>query len=80
MPGRSFSSFPDSFRHEEGSQIHTFRIRESIPTEADEETFDHTTRASFRTSDGFIYGFCYFSRKRDESSSRGYDQASAQLS
>ena len=71
---RCFSSFPDSFRHEEGSQTHTFRIRECIPAPDEEEDFDRVSRASLPMVDGFIYGFCYFSRKRDETSSRGYDQ------
>ncbi|KAI5122741.1 hypothetical protein M0805_009826 [Coniferiporia weirii] len=71
-----FSSFPDSFRHEEGSEAHTFRIRESLPNKIDDEEFDYDGRRAIPTQDGFLYGFSHFSRRRDESSIRGYDQRS----
>lgn len=69
---RSFSSFPDSAQFKEGSSVHSFRFRWSPPgqTVINDQTL---------TSDGFIYGFSYFSRKKDKTSARGYDQVNINL-
>ncbi|KIM35253.1 hypothetical protein M413DRAFT_20781 [Hebeloma cylindrosporum] len=61
----AFCAFPDSLQFDQGSQSHSFRIREqySPPSE---------TRPA--TNDGFIYGFSHFIQRRDASSKRGYKQ------
>ncbi|KAH0585481.1 hypothetical protein H2248_008721 [Termitomyces sp. 'cryptogamus'] len=64
----AFSSFPDSLQFEQGSQSHSFRIREQLcPISAEKKQ---------STKDGFIYGFSYFTQKKDPNSKRGYEQAS----
>ncbi|OCH95427.1 DUF1630-domain-containing protein [Obba rivulosa] len=70
----AFSSFPDSAQFEEGAQVHSFRIRLQDTSEADPE---HAPGAPRPTEhDGFLYGFSYFSQRRDASSRRGYQQRS----
>ncbi|KAF8626595.1 hypothetical protein AX17_006513 [Amanita inopinata Kibby_2008] len=64
----AFSAFPDSSQFEEGSQIHSFRIREQIQSVVAEKRPP--------TKDGFIYGFSHFTQKKDPSSKRGYRQRS----
>ena len=73
MNNSCFSSFPDSFRHAEGAEAHTFRIRESLPSKTEENGVQRSPAAS---QDGFIYGFSYFRRRKDVATTRGYDQAS----
>ncbi|KAK2460152.1 hypothetical protein APHAL10511_007831 [Amanita phalloides] len=66
----AFSAFPDSPQFEQGSQVHSFRIREqsqSLPSE-------HSKRQL--TKDGFIYGYSHFTQRRDSSLRRGYYQRS----
>lgn len=66
IPNSAFSSFPDSLQFDQGSQIHSFRIREeaiSIPSEKRPASID-----------GFIYGFSHFTQRRDSTSKRGYEQ------
>ncbi|TRM56430.1 hypothetical protein BD626DRAFT_575754 [Schizophyllum amplum] len=46
----AFSSFPDSAQFEQGSQAHSFRIRE-------DETMDVPSEKRPPTIDGYIYGF-----------------------
>ena len=67
----AFSSFPDSAHFEDGSQTHSFRIRICGPM--DGETWD-TEATRPNTADGFIYGFSCFTRTKDSSSKRGYQQ------
>ncbi|KAL5503993.1 hypothetical protein ACEPAH_8066 [Sanghuangporus vaninii] len=74
-----FSSFPDSFRHAEGAEAHTFRIRESLPDKTEENGANADHRSSYASQDGFIYGFSYFRRRKDVSTLRGYDQRSVIL-
>ncbi|KAI0768089.1 DUF1630-domain-containing protein [Trametes elegans] len=69
----AFSSFPDSSQFDEGSQTHSFRIRIRDPTEG-EIWGDEAPRPA--TIDGFIYGFSCFTRTKDDSSKRGYQQTS----
>ncbi|KAI0787907.1 hypothetical protein C8Q74DRAFT_1254742 [Fomes fomentarius] len=69
----AFSSFPDSSNFEEGSQTHSFRIRPREPVQG-EEWDNGTPRPA--TVDGFIYGFSCFTRTKDASSERGYQQTS----
>ncbi|KAI0710037.1 DUF1630-domain-containing protein [Earliella scabrosa] len=69
----AFSSFPDSSHFEEGSQTHSFRIRPREPVEG-EEWLSGAPRPT--TVDGFIYGFSCFTRTKDDSSKRGYQQTS----
>ncbi|TFK87984.1 DUF1630-domain-containing protein [Polyporus arcularius HHB13444] len=69
----AFSSFPDSSHFQEGSQTHSFRIRPREPVEGEEWDIG-APRSS--TLDGFIYGFSCFTRTKDASSKRGYQQTS----
>ena len=69
----AFSSFPDSAQFDQGSQTHSFRIRETDHTKDDTLRDDHARPLS---SDGFIYGYSHFTQKRDRSSKRGYKQVS----
>ncbi|KAG6827615.1 hypothetical protein H0H92_011072 [Tricholoma furcatifolium] len=64
----AFSSFPDSLQFEEGSQNHSFRIREQLSSVHSEKRPP--------TKDGFIYGFSHFTQKRSAASKRGYEQRS----
>lgn len=64
----AFSSFPDSLQFDQGSQSHSFRIREQLK-------IVHTDKRP-PTNDGFIYGYSYFTQKRDATSKRGYEQVS----
>ncbi|KAK0434313.1 hypothetical protein EV421DRAFT_1840584 [Armillaria borealis] len=64
----AFLSFPDSLQFDQGSQNHSFRIREhqlSISSEKRPAPID-----------GYIYGFSHFSQRRDPTSKRGYEQRS----
>ncbi|TFK75071.1 DUF1630-domain-containing protein [Pluteus cervinus] len=63
----SFASFPDSLQFEQGSQTHSFRIREHPPPSGPQRA---------QSKDGFLYGFSHFTQKRDENSKRGYMQRS----
>ncbi|KAJ6608667.1 hypothetical protein B0H10DRAFT_1815325 [Mycena sp. CBHHK59/15] len=61
----AFSAFPDSPQFEDGSQDHSFRIRE------------HPLALRRATStDGFMYGFAHFTQRKDAASKRGYEQRS----
>ncbi|KAG6853479.1 hypothetical protein C0991_004095 [Blastosporella zonata] len=64
----AFSSFPDSLQFDQGSQSHSFRIREQL----------NSINAEKRppTKDGFIYGYSHFTQKKDATSKRGYEQRS----
>ncbi|KAH6909220.1 hypothetical protein BKA70DRAFT_1103120 [Coprinopsis sp. MPI-PUGE-AT-0042] len=64
----AFSGFPDSVQFDQGSQSHSFRIRDAFKTR------NPTRRPS--TLDGHIYGFAHFTQKRDSTSKRGYQQTS----
>ncbi|KAF7317803.1 UDENN domain-containing protein [Mycena kentingensis (nom. inval.)] len=64
----AFSAFPDSPQFEEGTQNHSFCIREhSLPLLSDRRS---------PSKDGFIYGFAHFSQRKDGASKRGYEQRS----
>ncbi|KAJ7045855.1 hypothetical protein C8F04DRAFT_1066436 [Mycena alexandri] len=64
----AFSAFPDSPQFEDGSQDHSFRIRESpLPLPSDRRP---------PPKDGFMYGFAHFTQRKDASSKRGYEQRS----
>ncbi|KAJ7510496.1 hypothetical protein B0H11DRAFT_2216285 [Mycena galericulata] len=63
----AFSAFPDSPQFEDGSQDHSFRIREHISLPGDRRP---------ATKDGFMYGFAHFTQRKDLSSKRGYEQRS----
>ncbi|KAJ7230450.1 hypothetical protein GGX14DRAFT_486146 [Mycena pura] len=64
----AFSAFPDSPQFEDGSQNHSFRIREHPWRLPDER------RPAAK--DGFLYGFAHFTQRKDASSKRGYEQRS----
>lgn len=64
----AFSAFPDSFQFDQGSQNHSFRIREELK--------DLANRRCPLSVDGFIYGFAHFTQRRDPTSKRGYYQSS----
>ncbi|KAI9509798.1 hypothetical protein F5148DRAFT_1275067 [Russula earlei] len=69
----AFSAFPDSTLFNEGSEIHSFRIREHVPrtSQGRPSLFDNRRELS---PDGFLYGFSYFSQERSTNSKRGYSQ------
>ncbi|KAF8557117.1 DUF1630-domain-containing protein [Imleria badia] len=71
----AFSSFPDSLQFEQGSQVHSFRIR--VYLESSEAPADEEPRPP--PLDGFMYGFSHFCQKRDPTSKRGYQQSSLVL-
>ncbi|XP_006459032.1 hypothetical protein AGABI2DRAFT_200957 [Agaricus bisporus var. bisporus H97] len=64
----AFSAFPDSPQFDQGSQCHSFCLREQLSSAYD------TKRPA--TVDGYIYGFSHFTQKRDKASKRGYLQRS----
>ncbi|KAI9061000.1 DUF1630-domain-containing protein [Trametes sanguinea] len=68
----AFSAFPDSSDFEEGSQTHSFRIR----LRDSEGQVWGTEAPRPATVDSFIYGFSCFTRTKDASSKRGYQQTS----
>ncbi|KDQ59072.1 hypothetical protein JAAARDRAFT_192624 [Jaapia argillacea MUCL 33604] len=68
----AFSSFPDSPQFDQGSQCHSFRIRDSGHVE--ERALRNFGRGA--PSDGFVYGYCHFTQQRDSTSKRGYRQTS----
>lgn len=67
----AFSSFPDSLQFDQGSQVHSFRIRDVDPSQEAQSQSNDKRPAS---EDGFIYGYSYFTQRRDETSKRGYQQ------
>ncbi|KAM6504111.1 hypothetical protein JOM56_001054 [Amanita muscaria] len=67
----AFSAFPDSLQFDQGSQVHSFRIREQISSSLSVEELKRPP-----TKDGFIYGFSHFTQKKDASVRRGYRQHS----
>ncbi|KAH9945275.1 DUF1630-domain-containing protein [Epithele typhae] len=69
----AFSSFPDSAHFEEGSQTHSFRMRLRSHVDGEPRESDAPRPT---TLDGFIYGFSCFTRTKDASSKRGYQQTS----
>ncbi|KAI9568201.1 hypothetical protein HD554DRAFT_2100798 [Boletus coccyginus] len=69
----AFSSFPDSLQFEQGSEVHSFRIRVYPDSEA---TADERRPQPL---DGFMYGFSHFCQTRDPKSKRGYQQSSLVL-
>ena len=69
---RAFSSFPDAPQTQEGSQIHSFRIR--LVTDPIEDKAQRSDPDRPRSDDGFVYGFSYFTQRKDPSSKRGYQQ------
>ncbi|KAF9532638.1 hypothetical protein CPB83DRAFT_784718 [Crepidotus variabilis] len=64
----AFCAFPDSLQFDQGSQIHSFRLRE--------RTSSTPPNDRPKTQDGFIYGYSHFMQKRDSTSKRGYQQRS----
>ncbi|KAH9926820.1 hypothetical protein B0H21DRAFT_700727 [Amylocystis lapponica] len=69
----AFSSFPDSPQFDQGSQVHSFRIR---IREAAPDKLQRAGEERPKTEDGFIYGFSHFTQRRDASFKRGYQQRS----
>ncbi|KAL4064481.1 hypothetical protein J3A83DRAFT_4360982 [Scleroderma citrinum] len=72
----AFSAFPDSMQFDQGTEVHSFRIRAypKSPNESSEGIFKLP-----ESLDGFMYGYSCFSQKRDSSSKRGYKQSSLVL-
>lgn len=70
----AFSSFPDSAQFDEGSEVHSFRIR-VLSSELSRAA--PTTDGRFSLGDDFVYGYSYFSQERDPSSKRGYNQVNS---
>ncbi|EGN98722.1 hypothetical protein SERLA73DRAFT_181337 [Serpula lacrymans var. lacrymans S7.3] len=69
MENVAFSALPDSLQFDQGSEVHSFRIRDDKLSSKDEKS------SRPRSLDGFTYGFSYFSQQRDASSKRGYRQS-----
>ncbi|KAI0035421.1 hypothetical protein K488DRAFT_76661 [Vararia minispora EC-137] len=67
----AFSSFPDSPQFREGCSIHSFRIRVR-PSPLSSRSSVLSDRPELR--DGFMYGYSYFSQRKDLTSRRGYSQ------
>ncbi|KAJ3831204.1 hypothetical protein F5878DRAFT_636381 [Lentinula raphanica] len=63
----AFSSFPNSLQFDQGFQIHSFQIRGENISSTDKRPADIGE---------FIYGFSYFTQKRDTTLKRGYEQRS----
>lgn len=69
----AFSAFPDSTIFKEGSEIHSFRIREqAAKTNRDVSSLFDGRRAP--SPDGFVYGFSHFNQEKSSASKRGYSQ------
>ncbi|KAF8813388.1 DUF1630-domain-containing protein [Phlegmacium glaucopus] len=64
----AFCALPDSVQFDQGSQTHSFRIREQFTALSSDKRPPK--------KDGFIYGFSHFIQRRDPSSKRGYQQRS----
>ncbi|KAN0120747.1 hypothetical protein V8E52_004016 [Russula decolorans] len=71
----AFSAFPDSTLFKEGSETHSFRIREHVVRTSQggsaSNLFDSRRAPS---PDGFLYGFSRFNQERSATSKRGYSQ------
>ncbi|KAF8501566.1 hypothetical protein F5888DRAFT_1609074 [Russula emetica] len=71
----AFSAFPDSTLFKEGSETHSFRIREHVVRTcqggSSSNLFDSRRAPS---PDGFLYGFSRFNQERSATSRRGYSQ------
>jgi hypothetical protein len=67
----AFSSFPDSLQFDQGSQVHSFRIRDA---DSSQEMQSRSNDKRPVSEDGYIYGYSYFTQRRDASSKRGYQQ------
>ncbi|KAH7928067.1 DUF1630-domain-containing protein [Leucogyrophana mollusca] len=70
----AFSSFPDSLQFEQGSEIHSFRIRD-LELSPGASALDQAEERP-RSDHGYMYGFSHFSQRKDASSKRGYQQSS----
>jgi hypothetical protein len=68
----AFSAFPDSTIFKEGSDIHSFRIREQVKTNQGGPALFDGRRAP--SPDGFVYGFSHFNQEKCPTSKRGYSQ------
>ncbi|KAH9972202.1 hypothetical protein BGW80DRAFT_1227904 [Lactifluus volemus] len=69
----AFSAFPDSTLFKEGSEIHSFRIREqSTRSNRRGSSLFECHRAP--SPDGFVYGFSHFNQVKAPASKRGYSQ------
>ncbi|CCM04996.1 uncharacterized protein FIBRA_07194 [Fibroporia radiculosa] len=69
----AFSSFPDSPQFDQGSQVHSFRIR--VHSSAEDKLLRPSSQRPI-SEDGYIYGFSHFTQRRDAASKRGYQQRS----
>ncbi|KAH8099999.1 hypothetical protein BXZ70DRAFT_989710 [Cristinia sonorae] len=69
----AFSSFPDAPQIELGSQMHSFRVR---PHDPDNDKLVRVDRDRPVVLDGYMYGYSYFTQRRDTTSKRGYQQSS----
>ncbi|KAG2140148.1 hypothetical protein DEU56DRAFT_972326 [Suillus clintonianus] len=72
----AFSSFPDSLQFEQGSEVHSFRIRD---LGASDKGIDADTNSKPDSIDGYLYGYSHFSQRKDNTSKRGYQQTSLVL-
>ncbi|KII89815.1 hypothetical protein PLICRDRAFT_108142 [Plicaturopsis crispa FD-325 SS-3] len=66
----AFSAFPDSFQFDQGAQAHSFLIREDTASRKNSVAPQDRPLCA----DGYIYGFSYFTQRRDVTSKRGYQQ------
>lgn len=72
----AFSAFPDSLQFDQGTEVHSFRIR--VYPSSPNEPCGGTLKPP-EPLDGFMYGYSYFSQTRDSGSKRGYKQLSLVL-
>ncbi|KAH8833955.1 hypothetical protein DL96DRAFT_1578924 [Flagelloscypha sp. PMI_526] len=63
----AFSAFPDSSQFQEGSEDHSFRIRQEA------STFPSAGKRPV-SNDGFLYCYSHFTQRKDKTSKRGYHQ------
>ncbi|KAH7912796.1 hypothetical protein BJ138DRAFT_1134514 [Hygrophoropsis aurantiaca] len=70
----AFSSFPDSLQFEQGTEVHSFRIRDTQASSQTSLVKQNEERP--RSNHGYIYGFSHFSQRKDPTSRRGYQQSS----
>lgn len=71
MSQSAFSAFPDSLQFDQGTEVHSFRIR--VYPNFSNEPCEAILKPP-EPLDGFMYGYSYFSQTRDSGSKRGYKQ------
>ncbi|KAH7884491.1 hypothetical protein F5I97DRAFT_1889894 [Phlebopus sp. FC_14] len=73
----AFSSFPDSLQFDQGTEVHSFRMRIYPLSQGQTPSGLNSQRPP--PLDGFMYGYSHFCQRRDSTSKRGYHQSSLVL-